>query len=233
MGTFAEVRAGLYNFTHREQRDLTPSPPDPRPGRHQGRLLRVEITPVTVAGRKGQRDHPAAVMSSRPTNLEKIPTLKPAFHAKDGTVTNQLQLHLRRRRSPGADARLHCRRQGLTPITRIVGHSTHARNNPVRPPPPGPGAITIPHQDRLDGLPTWTCGRSTRPSRWSPWPPSMTSAGPRRVSITAAPAPWATIGASARASSPCKPSRRPAASRGIASLCIGGGEATALAVEML
>ena len=85
MGTFAEDCVGLYNFT-REQQDawavtsLTRAQAAIKDGSFEW-----EIAPVTVAGRKG--DVTIASDEQPPkANLDKIPTLKPAFR-KDGTVT--------------------------------------------------------------------------------------------------------------------------------------------------
>jgi acetyl-CoA C-acetyltransferase len=125
MGTFAEDCAGLYGFT-REQQDayavasLTRAQAAIKDGSFEW-----EIAPVTVAGRKG--DVTIASDEQPPkANLDKIPTLKPAFR-KDGTVTPANSSSI----SDGAAALVLMRAstaaaKGLTPIAKIVGHSTHA-----------------------------------------------------------------------------------------------------------
>jgi acetyl-CoA C-acetyltransferase len=86
----------------------------------------AEIAPVTVKDRKGERridrdETPFTV------SVEKIPTLKPAF-AKDGTVTAASSSSI----SDGAAALLLAResaakKAGLAPIARIVAHASHAQ----------------------------------------------------------------------------------------------------------
>ena len=85
-----------------------------------------EIVPVAVAGRGGET---RVDIDEQPGNAkpEKIPTLKPAF-AKDGTVTAANSSSI----SDGASALVlttgdEASRRGLTPQARILAHATHAR----------------------------------------------------------------------------------------------------------
>lgn len=125
MGTFAEECADAYGFTREEQdafaiASLTRAQNAITSGR-----FKAEITPVTVAGRKGDT---LIEIDEQPgkANLDKIPTLKPAFR-KDGTVTAANASSI----SDGAAAMVLMRRSqaeklGLTPRAIITGHSTFA-----------------------------------------------------------------------------------------------------------
>ena len=125
MGTFAEATAGRYGFSREAQdefaiRSLTRAKKAIEEG-----IFKEEIVPVTIKGRKGD-----TVVESDETplkaNLEKIPTLKPAF-AKDGTVTPANSSSI----SDGAAALVMMRestaeKRGIRPIARILGHTEHA-----------------------------------------------------------------------------------------------------------
>ncbi len=126
MGTFAEDCAGTYNFSREAQdeyalRSLARAKDAMANGSFAG-----EITPVTVKSRKGDQvvetdEQPGA---ARP---DKIPQLKPAFRA-DGTVTAANSSSI----SDGAAALVMMRlseaeARGLTPLAKIAGHATHAQ----------------------------------------------------------------------------------------------------------
>jgi acetyl-CoA C-acetyltransferase len=126
MGTFAEDTARHYQFTREALDDfaiasLTRARKATEDGSFSG-----EITPFTVRGRKGE-----TVIDSdeQPfnANIEKIPSLRPAF-AKDGSVTAANSSSI----SDGGAALVLMRlseaeRRGLTPLAAIRGHSTHAQ----------------------------------------------------------------------------------------------------------
>jgi acetyl-CoA C-acetyltransferase len=125
MGAFAEDTAQDYQFT-REQQDAYAIESLTRAQKAQadGSFDR-EIVPVTVAGRKGdvtisQDEQPAK------GDAAKIPSLRPAF-AKDGTITAANASSI----SDGAAALVLTRasvaeRLGVTPVARIVSHAGHA-----------------------------------------------------------------------------------------------------------
>ncbi len=125
MGNFADMIAGEYQFT-REQQDAYALETLSRAQKatKDGKFKR-EITPVTVKTRKGDivvdtDELPRIAMP------EKIPTLKPAF-SKDGTVTAANASAI----SDGAAALVLMRqseaeKRGLKPIARIVSSSSHA-----------------------------------------------------------------------------------------------------------
>ena len=126
MGTFAEDTAEHYQFT-REAQDAFAIRSLRRAQRatEEGRFS-AEITPVTVSARRQSYE---VTIDEQPAkaNLDKIPTLKPAFRA-DGTVTAANSSSI----SDGAAALVLMRasqaqKRGLTPRARIVGHSTFAQ----------------------------------------------------------------------------------------------------------
>jgi len=130
MGAFAEDAAQEYQFTRETQdeyaiRSLTLA----REAGETGAFDR-EITPVTVKTRKADVTIDTDEQPAK-ANVDKIPSLRPAF-AKDGTVTAANSSSI----SDGAAALVMCRastaeRMGLNPVARVVGHSSHA-HEPAR-----------------------------------------------------------------------------------------------------
>jgi acetyl-CoA C-acetyltransferase len=126
MGAFAEQCAGSYSFS-RESQDAFAVESLRRAKRaNEDGLFAWEIAPVTVQGRKGDT---VIDRDEQPfkANIEKIATLKPAF-AKDGTVTAANSSSI----SDGAAALVMMRestanRLGILPLARVVGHSTFAQ----------------------------------------------------------------------------------------------------------
>ena len=126
MGTFGEDCADKYGFT-REQQDAfaTASVQRAKAATESG-AFKAEITPVTVKGRAGESvisidEGPGKV------KLDKIPTLKPAFR-KGGSITAASSSSI----NDGAAALVLARAStakelGATPIARIVGHATFAQ----------------------------------------------------------------------------------------------------------
>ncbi len=119
MGSFAEMAATHYQFTRAMQDDYALASLD----RALKSDFSAEITPVdTKAGQISKDEQPG---KARP---EKIPTLKPAF-AKDGTVTAANASSI----SDGAAALLMTRasvaeERGLAPLARMIGHASHAED---------------------------------------------------------------------------------------------------------
>jgi len=126
MGTFAEDCASKYEFTREEQDAFATSSLSRALAANEDGTFAWEITPVTVPGRKGdvvidKDEQPAKAQPA------KIPTLKPAFR-KEGTVTAANSSSI----SDGAAAlvlmrRSHAERLGLQPLAVIVAHATHAQ----------------------------------------------------------------------------------------------------------
>ncbi len=125
MGHFAQVTADKYGFS-REEMDAFATESANRAQRAVADgTFAGEIAPVTIKSRRGE-----TIVDSDETpgtvSVEKIPTLRPAF-AKDGTVTAATSSSI----SDGAAAVLmmssaEAEKRGLTPIARIVGHSAFA-----------------------------------------------------------------------------------------------------------
>ncbi|SNS68400.1 MULTISPECIES: acetyl-CoA C-acyltransferase [unclassified Azospirillum] len=126
MGTFAEDTASHYQFTRQMQDDYAlESLRRAKAAVDEGKFA-GEITGVTVKTRSGEVlvDKDEQPGKGRP---DKIPTLKPAFR-KDGTVTAAHSSSI----SDGAAALVLMRaseaeKRGITPLARIVGHASHAQ----------------------------------------------------------------------------------------------------------
>jgi acetyl-CoA C-acetyltransferase len=126
MGTFGEECASKYSFS-REAQDAfaTASVMRAKKATETGAFA-TEITPVTVKDRAGERvisidEGPGKV------RLDKIPQLKPAFK-KDGTITAASSSSI----NDGAAALVMmtestAKRLGVKPLARLVGHATHAQ----------------------------------------------------------------------------------------------------------
>lgn len=126
MGSFAEETAGLYQFTREAQDSYAIESLRRAKQATEDGTFASEITPVTVKTRKGEVtiDKDEQPLKGRP---DKIPTLKPAF-AKDGTVTPANSSSI----SDGGAALVlmkesEAKRRGLKPIAKFLAHSTHAR----------------------------------------------------------------------------------------------------------
>jgi acetyl-CoA C-acetyltransferase len=125
MGFFADKTAEKYGFT-REQMDAYSKQSTERAVRaSKSGDFKDEIAPVTVEGRKG-----AEVVADDETpfnvNVEKIPTLRPAFN-KDGTVTAATSSSI----SDGAAALVlmtesEAKKRGAKPLARIVAYASNA-----------------------------------------------------------------------------------------------------------
>ncbi|MEE3317218.1 MAG: acetyl-CoA C-acyltransferase [Pseudomonadota bacterium] len=126
MGTFAEDCAGTYNFSREAQDDYALRSLARAQDAIANGSFAGEITPVTVKSRKGDQvvDTDEQPGAARP---DKIPQLKPAFRA-GGTVTAANSSSI----SDGAAALVMMRlseaeARGLTPLAKIAGHATHAQ----------------------------------------------------------------------------------------------------------
>jgi acetyl-CoA C-acetyltransferase len=126
MGTFGEDCAAKYSFTREQQDNFAIASVQRAQAATKSGAFAAEITPVTVKGRAGDTlisidEGPGKV------KLEKIPTLKPAFR-KDGTITAASSSSI----NDGAAALVMMRastaaKLGLKPLARIVSHAVHAQ----------------------------------------------------------------------------------------------------------
>ena len=128
MGTYAEDTAQHYQFTREAQDAYAIESLKRAKTANEDRTFANEMVPVTVTSRKGdmvvERDEQPFT-----ANVDKIPTLRPAF-AKDGTVTAANSSSI----SDGAAAVVLMRaseaeRRGLKPLAKIVGTASHAREH--------------------------------------------------------------------------------------------------------
>ncbi|MDN3576368.1 acetyl-CoA C-acetyltransferase [Chitinimonas viridis] len=234
MGTFAEECASKYSFS-REAQDAFALTSLSRANAAIGAgHFRDEISPVTVAGRKGDvlidtDEQPGKAMP------EKIPGLKPAFK-KDGTVTAANSSSI----SDGAAALVLMREsdakaRGLKPLARIVGHASHAQE---------PGWFTT--------APVGAIKKLFEKTGWSADSVDLYEINEAFAVVTMAAMAELNLphdkvnihGGACALGHPIGASgarivttllyalKQQGKTRGIASLCIGGGEATALAVEL-
>ena len=235
MGTFAEATAGRYGFSREAQdefaiRSLTRAKKAIEEG-----IFKEEIVPVTIKGRKGD-----TVVETDETplkaNLEKIPTLKPAF-AKDGTVTPANSSSI----SDGAAALVMMRestaeKRGIRPIARILGHTEHAHE---------PAWFTT--------APVTAIKKLLEKLEWNAGDVDLYEINEAFAVVTMAaiseleldPEKVNVHGGACALGHPIGASgariivtllaalKHHGQRRGLASLCIGGGEATALAVELI
>ena len=235
MGVFAEDCAAKYAFT-REQQDAyaLESLRRARTASEDGSFA-WEIAPVTIAGRKGDTvvNKDEAPFKAMP---EKIPTLKPAFK-KDGTVTAANASSI----SDGAAAMVMMREStakklGVAPLARVVGHTQHAQE---------PSWFTT--------APVGAMQKLLDKTGWSVDQVDLFEINEAFAVVTmaamadlklphekvnihgGATALGHPIGASgARLIATLVGAlRKTGGKRGVASLCIGGGEAVALALEMV
>jgi len=126
MGTFAEDCAEHYQFTREAQDDYALKSLSNALAAQESGAFEGEIASVTMKTRKGETTSAA---DEQPGNArpEKIPTLKPAFR-KDGTVTAANASSI----SDGAAALVLASEeaattQGLTVRARVLGHASHAQ----------------------------------------------------------------------------------------------------------
>ena len=126
MGTFGEECAAKYNFSREAQDAFAVASVNRAKAATESGAFKAEITPVTVKGRAGDTvisidEGPGKV------KLDKIPTLKPAFK-KDGTITAASSSSI----NDGAAALVMMREStakklGVKPLARIVSHAMHAQ----------------------------------------------------------------------------------------------------------
>jgi acetyl-CoA C-acetyltransferase len=231
MGSFAEDTARDYQFTRRQQDEWAIRSTTRAQSAIASGAFDAEVVPVAVKGGEARVDEQPGK-----ARLDKIPTLKPAF-AKDGTVTAANASSI----SDGAAALVLMRTSvaaahGLTPLARILGHSVHAQAPSQFATAPGPAIRKLLAKTGLSvaDIELWEINEAFAVV-------AMAAArdlglDEERVNVNGgACALGHPIGASgARILVTLLHALRRADKRlGLASLCIGGGEATAMAIERL
>jgi len=234
MGVFAENTAQKYGFSRGDQDAFATESTQRALKAIASGAFAAEITPVTVKGRKGEtvveRDETPFTV-----DLSKIPTLKPAFR-KDGTVTAAASSSI----SDGAAAAVlmsaaEAKRRGIEPLARVLGYASFAREPEWFTTAPA-GAI----QKLLAQL-GWKAADAHLYEVNEAFA-VVTMAAMRDVGFDHARTnvnggacalghPIGATGARIVATL-VHALRARGGGRGIASLCIGGGEATAIAVEV-
>ncbi|MGN6691892.1 MAG: acetyl-CoA C-acyltransferase [Sphingopyxis sp.] len=235
MGTFAQDTADAYQLSRQAQDDYSIESLKRAQAAIADGAFAAEITPVTLTTRKGEVVVDTDEQPGK-GNPDKIPTLRPAF-AKDGTITAATSSSI----SDGAAAVVLTRQsvadaKGAKPVARLVAHAAHAqepKDFTVAP----IGAInkvlakagwSIGDVDLFEVNEAFACVAMF----------AMHDLGISHDKINVhggATALGHPIGASGTRiiTTLIAALQRHGKTRGIASLCIGGGEATAVAVELV
>ena len=233
MGSFAEDCASKYQFSRQAQDDFAIQSLKRAQQANREGWFAWEITPLAIKVGKEER---FVEIDEQPfkANLEKIPTLKPAFR-KDGTVTAANSSSI----SDGAAALVMMRRssaekRGLAPLAVVVGHATHAQE---------PGWFTT--------APVGAIRKLFEKTGWTAKQVDLYEINEAFAVVTMAamkehglPHDKVNVhGGACALGHPIGASgarlvvtligamRKYGLKRGVASLCIGGGEATAMALE--
>ena len=235
MGTFAQETANEYQLTREEMDDYSIESLRRANAAIESGAFDGEVVPVTIVTRKGETtvEHDEAPGKGNP---DKIPQLRPAF-AKDGTITAATSSSI----SDGAAAVVLSRESvakenGQTPVAKIVGLAAHAQE---------PSKFTV--------APIGAIKKLLEQTGWSAedvdlWEVNEAFACVAMFAMRDIGIPHDKInvnGGGTALGHPIGASgtriivtllnalKQQGKKRGIASLCIGGGEATAVAVEMV
>ena len=234
MGTFAEDCAQKYQFSRESQDEFAIESLKRAQKANREGWFAWELTPIAI---KAGKEEKFVEMDEQPfkANLEKIPTLKPAFR-KDGTVTAANSSSI----SDGAAAlvlmrRSNAERRGLAPLAVIAGHATHSQE---------PGWFTTAPVGAIRKLMERT-GWSARDTDLFEINEAFAVVAMAAMKEHGLPHEKVNVhGGACALGHPIGASgarilvtligalRKYGMKRGIASLCIGGGEATAMAIEL-
>lgn len=235
MGNFGEACAAKYAFTREAQDAFGAESVRRAKAAIESGAFAAEIVAVTVAGRKGETVH-ATDEEPAKIDIARIPQLKPAFK-KDGTITAAASSKI----SDGAAATVvmgaaDAARHGIKPLARIVAHATHSQ---------APEWFTTAPIDAIRSVlekAGWSAGDvdlyeiNEAFAVVAMAPPVELGIAPERINVHGgACALGHPIGASGAriVVTLIHALIRHRKRRGVAALCIGGGEATALAVELI
>ncbi len=235
MGSFAEDCAQKYAFSRQAQDEFAIRSLERAQKANKEGWFAWETTPLAIKAGKEQKFVETDEQPFK-ANLEKIPTLKPAFR-KDGTVTAANSSSI----SDGAAAlvlmrRSTAERRGLAPLALVAGHSTHAQE---------PGWFTT--------APVGAIAKLFERTGWSAGKVDLYEINEAFAVVTMAamkehglPHDKVNVhGGACALGHPIGASgarilvtligalRKYGLKRGVASLCIGGGEATAMALELV
>ena len=235
MGVFGESCVAKYDFTREEQDAYAAESVRRAQAAVQSGAFKGEIVPVTVAGRKGDVVIDTDEQPGR-CDIAKIPTLKPAFK-KDGTITAASSSSI----NDGAAATVlmsaeEARKRGLAPLAKIVAHATHSQ---------APEWFTT--------APVAAIANVLKKAGWDAKDVDLFEVNEAFACVAMAPMRELGIphdklnvnGGACALGHPIGASgarlivtllhalKRRGGRRGVAALCIGGGEATALALELV
>ncbi len=235
MGAFAQEVADEYQITREEMDQFAIQSLTRAKAAIESGALEDETVPVTVKTRKGEFTVSEDEQPGK-ANIEKIPTLRPAFKS-DGTVTAANSSSI----SDGASALVlvsesAIKAHGLKPMARIVGHSTNSL-----------------HPSKFTLAPIGAIGKLLEKTGWCKDDVDLFEINEAFAMVTMLaiaelgldPEKVNIHGGACAQGHPIGSTgsriivtlmyalRRLGKKRGIASLCIGGGEATALAIEMV
>lgn len=235
MGSFAQETADQYGITREEMDAYAIESLKRAQNAIQSGALSAEIVPVTVTSRKGEvvvKDDEQPLTA----NLEKIPTLKPAFR-KDGTITAANASSI----SDGASALVlmtaaEAAKRGLKPLAKIVAHATQSQD---------PSEFTIAPIGAMSNLfkKTGWCKDDVDLFEINEAFAMVTMLAMREHGLDHAKVN--VYGGACAQGHPVGSTgsriivtlinalQRTGGKRGVASLCIGGGEATAVAIELI
>ena len=235
MGVFGESCADKYKFTRADQDAFaTESVKRAQAAIASGAFV-DEIVPVKVQTRKGEVEYATDEQPGK-SDIAKIPTLKTAFRKENGTITAASSSSI----SDGAAATVlmsadEAKKRGLKPLARIVGHSTHSQE------PEWFTTAPVGAMDKLlkkigwkvDDVDLFEVNEAFAVVAMAP----MKELGVPHAKLNihgGATALGHPIGASGARLivTLINALRKTGGKRGIASLCIGGGEATAIAIEL-
>ena len=235
MGVFAEQCVDKYKFTREAQDQFAIASTERAKKANEDGSFDWEMAPVAVAGKGGETivKHDEQPFKAR---LDKIPTLKPAFK-KDGTITAANASSI----SDGAAALVLLREStarelGAKPIARIVGHAVHAQA-----------------PDWFTTAPIGAIQKVLKKAGWEArqvdlWEINEAFAAVTMAAMDEFKLPHDVVNVHGGACALGHPIGASGArlivtllgalqqrkqKRGVATLCIGGGEATAVAVEMI
>ena len=235
MGVFAEQCVAKYGFTREAQDHFAIQSTVRSKKANEDGSFDWEMAPVALPGKTGET---VVKFDEQPfkAKLDKIPGLKPAFK-KDGTITAANASSI----SDGAAALVLVRestavQMGLKPIARIAGHAVHAQ---------APDWVTT--------APVGAIEKALKKAGWQAtqvdlWEVNEAFAAVTMAAMTEFELPHEIVnvhGGACALGHPIGASgarivvtllgalRKQGKRRGVAALCIGGGEATALAVELM
>ncbi|PPU05905.1 thiolase family protein [Xanthomonas arboricola] len=235
MGVFGEATAEKFGFSRADQDAFAIASVERAQAAQRSGAFADEIVPVAVATRKGEVVVDSDEQPGK-SDIAKIPTLKPAFK-KDGSVTAASSSSI----SDGAAITVLMRadeaqRRGIAPLARIVGHVTHSQEPEWFTTAPVAAIQTLIGKVgwQLDEVDLFEINEAFAVVAMTPIAePGISHA---KVNVNGgACALGHPIGASGArlVVTLVNALRMRGGKRGIATLCIGGGEATAIAIELI